>query len=153
MVEKKYKTLHDLEKIPVEFSHYFDWQDLARSIDGYTIFREMELPSKTEVHQFWLSRKRFWKESGMWKLPLGELLLVLFMEWRKLRFVSGGEDYDIVNSLLIDIAQKTGNYYEPKEQDCQRVNKGNWEEVEPFLKKLSISIEPDPNIESDDKKD
>lgn len=133
MTEREYNTLEELQNTKVSLTSYFEWEDLARSIDGYTIFKELGLLNKEAVHGFWLSRKRAWTANGNWKLPLEELLLVLFMEWRKLRFVTGGENYEVINSLLIEIAELTSISYKPDINDQELVDRHNQKEVTAFF--------------------
>ena len=142
MREFKFKTLSDFDTKSIEFSSYFEWQDLARSIDGYRIMQEIGLNSRTERMGFWKSNKNSWKSTGIINLPVSELLLLLFIERNKLRFVSGGEDYDFVNALLIEIAKQTGINYQPNSKDRSLVNKANFEEVKPILKQLGWLRKP-----------
>ncbi len=110
------KSVEEFSESMIEFSEYHEWHDIAYIIDGYEILKEMGFHD-SQAQVGWKKEKfRMYERDQKWNLSTIELLILLFLEDRRIRFVIAGEKFDVINSLLIEVAQQTNNNYEPNEE-------------------------------------
>lgn len=129
MSEKKFTSLNDIEEKSVEINFYREWRKLATSLDGYKILAEMGYEGR-DWQVFWREKRyAVTKETG-WNLNLAEALLLLFLIHQRSKFLSGGENYKLINSILLKIAELTdSDYVSDEETDKAWVNERNRKDI------------------------
>jgi hypothetical protein len=99
----------DAEKLDLKFSTYPDWWNLAGQVQGYKLCEEIGV----EWGAWWREQKAKHSESGKWENTTLELIAILFFQSRKTKFNGGfSEDFDIIDSILHEIATRTGQQYD-----------------------------------------
>lgn len=122
------EMLDQFNQIDIRFQDFYDWIELACSINGYKLLDELGI-EEDDVWNWYSEKYDIYEKNQHWGLPLVELMILLFLHYRRWRFVSGGQEYDFINSLLIEISEKTNNLYQPEEQDREWLDEHNREEV------------------------
>jgi hypothetical protein len=90
-----------------------DWRGFAGLMDGNQIAQEMGL----DFHSWGQSQEEKYQNSGCWELPLLELRLMLFYEFRADHMTGWTyhERDSLVDSLLQSLSEKLGQPYTPME--------------------------------------
>jgi|GEM_PF-2421335 len=126
----KVVKLADFNLSAVKFIDFYDWVNVAYYFDPRELIKDMpDILSARRIDIWFSNRIDYWKSNKKWDLDVARLIVVLYLHHQELRFISGGLDYDLINSLLIEIAEQTNNEYKPREEDKKWVEKRNREEV------------------------
>ena len=99
------------------FSGYNDWSRLGHTVNGYALCDEMGVA----WGDWWHSQVARYEATGRWDIPVVEMVMILFFQARSRRFVWGPDPFDLIDSLLHAIAEKTGQIYVTDPELRQRV--------------------------------
>jgi len=105
------ESIVDFNDSMVKFSEYHHWHELAYIVNGYALLDEMRVKTAQDRQAWKNIRIDYWREYGKWKLPTIEMLILLFLEHRRAKFILNGDRPEIVDSLLLELAELTGNTY------------------------------------------
>lgn len=115
------KTRQEFDELDINFLDYYDWFDIAHLINGYALLAEIGIDEHPKIN-IWIDRREtYQKDKQRWDLPLFDLMILLFFHARSLKMDPRGQDYDYVNTLLIEIAEHLGIAYSPNKKDRQWV--------------------------------
>jgi hypothetical protein len=87
---------------------YDGWHQFAALLDGYAVLKDMGIENWGEWHRAQLDA---YDKSGSWQTDLVGLRILLFLTARGMRFAWGAEPFDRIDSLLHEIAGRTGQRY------------------------------------------
>lgn len=88
-------------------NQYEQWSEFAYLLNGYKIAEEMGF----DLMEWRSKRLAEYEATGKWNANILELRLLLFAQARAAHF-SWGEPFDMVDSLLRELARQTGQHYE-----------------------------------------
>lgn len=122
----------------IKFTDFYDWINLAFYINVPDLLKEKFVPLSVQIRDKWFYEKiDYWKVHGRWNLELVELIIVLYLHHNEMRFDPAGQNYDLINSVLVEIAEQTNNSYQPNEEDRKWIQKQNKEEITAFFNVIS----------------
>ena len=87
--------------------NYEQWSEFAYLLNGYKVAEDMGF----DLLEWQSKRLAEYEATGRWNANVLELRLLLFAQARAARF-SWGEPFDLVDSLLHELARQTGQHYE-----------------------------------------
>jgi len=150
--EPKVIKLTDFDPNEIQFADFYDWVNVAYYIDLRELMKELPDLYSARRYDVWLYEKiDYWKSNGRWDLDVVRLIVVLYLHHQELRFVTGGLKYELINSVLMELAEQTDNVYQPRQEDREWVERRNQEEVDAFFHGFSPpDDEKDKTANADD---
>jgi predicted nuclease of predicted toxin-antitoxin system len=96
--------LHQAQDSPMNFDvpRFEDWKSFAMSFDGESMCRQMGIRPTA----WYAQQMKAYKQTGMWKLSLLELRLMLYLEANKVKYNGGVENRERIESLLTAMMDK-----------------------------------------------
>lgn len=111
------RTRAEAEQLDFSFSTYEAWRHIAALVDGYALAEAMGTSGTEWANQ----RIQEYEQMGRWDLPAVELAMMLFLISRSMRFNWGTEPFDMIDSILHELAKQTGQTYVTDPQTRERV--------------------------------